>query len=469
MSMGRQIRMLQRTATSYLPSQGFTVLFLYGFFKMEDMDFSKLGSVTKSSAPVNPIKIFETLPSREGVPNDLWRGQAEALSDWYKNKDKQDILISLNTGAGKTIVGLLIAQSLVNQKFRRVVYVCSTTNLVDQTSREASGLGLKHSTRAGGNFSNDEFETGKAFCITTYSALFSGYSHIRKKFFPDAIIFDDAHVAESILRSSFTLRIDSNDKPELFDEIVNLFRSHFRDLGWEGRFNDSIDQTKQNAVLVAPNGLYGQIKTLLEILSKHGVKDHDDFKYPFAWFEDRVFCCAATFSGGVFELTPPFMPSRAINIFENDVKRIYLSATLQNTVEFIRAFGRKPDFIVAPSSDAGNGERLILDVTRLEEGFGPEFAKQLVERHKTVICVPSYNRADRWNKIAQPPNRKNFTKELDEFRSQQHPGAFLLVSRVDGIDLPRDTCRNMIIDGVPFAASLLERYQWEWLQMENVL
>ena len=70
------------------------------------MDFSKLGSAKKAAAPIDPIKIFETLPSLPGTFNDLWRGQDKALAEWHANRKKSDILISLNTGAGKTIVGL---------------------------------------------------------------------------------------------------------------------------------------------------------------------------------------------------------------------------------------------------------------------------------------------------------------------------------------------------------------------------
>ncbi len=79
------------------------------------MDFSQLGTTTKKAAPVEPIKLFESLPSLENTPNDLWRGQAEALTNWHAVRNSKDVLVSLNTGAGKTIVGLLIAQSLVNE------------------------------------------------------------------------------------------------------------------------------------------------------------------------------------------------------------------------------------------------------------------------------------------------------------------------------------------------------------------
>ncbi|MCG7904844.1 MAG: helicase, partial [Candidatus Thiodiazotropha weberae] len=39
---------------------------------------------------------------------------------------------------------------------------------------------------------------------------------------------------------------------------------------------------------------------------------------------------------------------------------------------------------------------------------------------------------------------------------------------VDGIDLPHDTCRVMVFDRLPSGSSLIERYQWEFLNMLNL-
>src|SRR5262249_6069194 len=122
------------------------------------MDFSKLGSTKKAPAPRNPIRIFETLPSLSGTFNDLWRGQDKALTEWHDNRDKNDVLVTLNTEAGKTIVGLLTAQSLVNEGLTNVIYVCSTIDLVHQTSAEAKRIGIDHTTRVQREFSNDLFE-----------------------------------------------------------------------------------------------------------------------------------------------------------------------------------------------------------------------------------------------------------------------------------------------------------------------
>ena len=431
------------------------------------MDFSKLGSSKKAPAPTNPIKIFETLPSLSGTFNDLWRGQDRALGEWHANRVRGDIIVSLNTGAGKTIVGLLIAQSLVNEGLENVLYVCSTIDLVRQTSEEAKRIGMEHTTRVRREFSNDLFETGKSFCITTYAALFNGHSALRNRFFPQAIIFDDAHVAESLLRGAFTLRIDIHDQAELFNEIAELFKPHFRDLGVAGRFRDSIDLSRYSTSFVAPGGLYERSARLLEILLRHGIKDHEELKYPFAWLEDHIDACAAVFTRGAFELTPPFLPSLALDIFQQKIRRVYLSATLESQTDFIRAFGRLPEVTVAPSNDAGNGERLIVNGRKIKGGFGPNFATKLVKSQKAVIAVPDYERAKTWSAIAEPPTTQNFSEKLNEFRGAKR-GAFALVSRVDGIDLPHDTCRIMIMAGLPSGASLIERYQWEYLRMNNV-
>ncbi len=431
------------------------------------LDFSKLGSTNSKKPSINPIDIFDSLPSLEGTPNDLWRGQSEALSTWHENRDKKDVLISLNTGSGKTIVGLIIAQSLVNEEIENVIYVCSTIDLVKQTSEEADRIGIRHTIRIHGTYSNELFEIGKSFCITTYSALFNGISSIRKKYFPGAIIFDDAHVAESLLRNAFTIRVSIQDRKDLFEEIKELFAPHFKDLGISSHFNESICPDQHSTAFVAPNGLYERSERLLNIFEKYRLNNDSELKYPFAWLKDNLDDCAALFTRGVFEISPPFLPSLALDIFEQSVRRVYLSATLQSKTDFIRAFGRRPTVTIEPKNDAGNGERLIINCREIKGQSGQEVVKDLISKRKAIIAVSDYFTAEKWKDLAIPPNVDDFSDELSKFRSAKD-GAFVLVSRVDGIDLPHDTCRIMVIDGLPSGTSLLERYQWEFLHMKNV-
>ena len=436
------------------------------------MDFSKLSGTAQKSVPVDPIQLFESLPALSSTPNDLWRGQTQALQSWHKMREKLDLLVSLNTGAGKTIVGILISQSLVNEGLENVVYVCSTNDLVNQTAQEAGRIGVKCTTRIAKIFNNDLFETGRGFCITTYAALFNGNSYIRRFYFPSAVVFDDAHVGESILRDSFTLTVDSRHDEQLFGDLVTLFRPKFQELGVIGQFKDSIGTERNHSSLVPPNFIIEAKEQLRAVFDKHKVKDKSPYRYAFSHLEDHLESCGAIFSNGKFEIAPPFLPSLALDLFDRSVRRVYLSATLQSYADFVRAFGREPDKAIKPTNDAGNGERLIIFG---DEIFGDEidggkttaYASELSSSHKVLIATPSHRKAEIWKAIATPPTSEMFSQSLNDFREQTN-GAFCLVSRVDGIDLPHDTCRIMIMDRLPSGSSLLEKYQWEFLRMNNL-
>lgn len=127
------------------------------------MNFDILSRPKGTSASTDPLEIFAKTPNQKNVPNDLWKGQAEALTRWHKSRTNEDSMVLLNTGAGKSIVGVLMAQSLVNEAIGPVVFACATIDLIEQTARECERLGIKYTKRAAGSFSNDLFETGKAF------------------------------------------------------------------------------------------------------------------------------------------------------------------------------------------------------------------------------------------------------------------------------------------------------------------
>ncbi len=74
------------------------------------IDFENFRKPEQKARPADPREIFKRRPSGEGAANDLWQGQAEALEAWFGG-GKEETLILLNTGAGKTIIGLLVLRS----------------------------------------------------------------------------------------------------------------------------------------------------------------------------------------------------------------------------------------------------------------------------------------------------------------------------------------------------------------------
>lgn len=433
------------------------------------MDFRQLKLPTGVKLPTDPFQIFSSLPHIDGAPNDLWRGQGDALKEWNDNRTTNDILVSLNTGAGKTVVGLLIAKSLVNEGVENVLYVCPTNDLVEQTKKEAESIGIAVTTRSYGDFDNDLFQIGKSFCITNYHAVFNGFSTLRRKHFPEAVIFDDAHVAESVMRDCF--RVEFDHKTDTFKRFASLFTDSFKRVNRYRAFVDAYTRKSfaSQPVMVPADMAFDLRNQIATILDQSGIENDDNFKYAYEHIKDHVHKCCYIFRNGILEITPAFLPSLYLDIFDREVRRIYLSATLQNKADIVRAFGRTPSLTIEPKNDAGNGERLVLNEKFLgfKKLLGETFACELAAKSKVLIAVPSYPQAEqKWKAVGSPPPVKDFSNELEKFRSKGK-GAFVLVSRVDGIDLPNDTCRIMIIDGIPHGSSVIEKYQSESLGMSN--
>ena len=433
------------------------------------IDFGNFRKPDQSNRPVDPREIFKRRPSGEGAANDLWQGQAEALDAWFKGA-KQDTLILLNTGAGKTIIGLLIAQSYVNQGTQNVLYCCGTIDLVHQTAREARKLGLNGTCRIGSKFDNDFFHQGKTFCITTYHAVLNALTVFKGQLRPGAIIFDDAHVANRTIRDSFTLSIRKDENEQLFQTLVELLRSPFVEAGQRIEFQASLrDDDTAPALLTPPCEFFNIADKVASVLDA-AISDKDaQLYFPWLFLRDHLKYCACFIRNEVIEFTPPFLPSFIIRAFANDVKRVYLSATITTRADFTRVFGRSPQQTIAPNVDAGDGERLFLFASKFDKGvLEPELARRICSQTKVLIAVPSKPRGQKWSALATLPDRHEFTDKLNAFRVTS-TGAFVLAGRFDGIDLPGSQCRGMIIDGLPAGGNLIEQYLFYRLQMDHFM
>ena len=191
-----------------------------------DIDFSKIPAHRRQTKPVHPIELFQASAVTDGNINDLWLAQGDALREWHDHRTDKDVAVVLNTGAGKTLVGLLIAQSLVHETQRQVVYACSSIQLVEQTAEKARGYGLPVTTYHGNEFSPDgQYQRAEAPCVTTYQALFNGKTRFRSDDIA-AVVFDDAHTAEHILRDHFSLSIVRSEMEEAYSQIAALFQPY---------------------------------------------------------------------------------------------------------------------------------------------------------------------------------------------------------------------------------------------------
>lgn len=80
------------------------------------VNFNEKLGITEEVAETDPLKIYENL-DRSTEKGPLRSEQIEILKKWYsRRKDEKNLILKLNTGKGKTIIGLLILLSKLNSE-----------------------------------------------------------------------------------------------------------------------------------------------------------------------------------------------------------------------------------------------------------------------------------------------------------------------------------------------------------------
>jgi hypothetical protein len=175
--------------------------------------------------------------------------------------------------------------------------------------------------------------------------------------------------------------------------------------------------------------------------------------------------CQGVVSADAFEIAPPCPPIEKFPTFAEAERRIYLTATLADDSVLVTHFDADPDSIansLVPESAADLGDRLVLapqelnpDITHAEiRALG----RAIADDRNVVVLVPSWRQASQWEDEADltVSTADDITAAVERL-TRERVGLVVIVNRYDGIDLPDDACRLLIIDSLPFAYSGIER------------
>ncbi|HST47724.1 helicase C-terminal domain-containing protein [Jatrophihabitans sp.] len=107
---------------------------------------------------------------------------------------------------------------------------------------------------------------------------------------------------------------------------------------------------------------------------------------------------------------------------------------------------------------------MIIAPLEVNPGLKPDHVRQaiagLAHEYNVVVLVPSGSAAKAWviftNRIVYAAD---VAATVDELRSGKHIGLVVFVNKFDGIDLPEDACRVLVIDGLPEAQSAEDRVE----------
>ena len=95
-----------------------------------NIDFAKILQNSQSS-DLEPRDIFMSLPGKDKkyeYPRDV---QSDVWKKWFECRKNKNNIIKMNTGSGKTTVGLLILKSCLNEGVGPAVYVVPDAYLVE--------------------------------------------------------------------------------------------------------------------------------------------------------------------------------------------------------------------------------------------------------------------------------------------------------------------------------------------------
>lgn len=431
------------------------------------MDFNKLRAKKTKSTVIDPVEIFRRLPKPEGI-NDLYTSQAEVLSAWFNRRSEKDTVLKLHTGGGKTLVGLLIGQSSLNEIGEPVLYLVPTLQLVRQTIEKANALGIPVVPYEKGSPLNSDFVNGKAIMVATYRALFNGKSKfgLRGGSTPQnvsTIILDDAHAAFSDVRGAFTLEIEGTT--DTYNELSSLFRKSFKEIDKLGTFDDVV-AGKEYTILEVPYWAWHQqldvVRTLLKDKS-------NEFGLEWALLRDQLHLCHAFISKRSFTITPIQPLVNLFPTFFDAQRRVYMSATIADDSDIIRTFDVAPETIASALTSrslAGVSERMILIPELMPFKFDVKdvlkslFSQTAARKFGSVILVSSDKKAAQWSDIATiATGARDVEKSVAALQGKQSLGPIVFSNRYDGIDLPGDSCRLLVMSGLPAGTSNYELFK----------
>lgn len=214
------------------------------------IDFRKrLSDKRTPTKPIEPIQIYETL-DRASDKGPLRPAQKLILEEWHRTRRAQrDVIVKMHTGQGKTLVGLLILQSKLNEEVGPALYLCPNNHLVEQTVTQAKQFGIACSTAPGDL--PTEFLESKQVLVTSVQKLFNGLTKFKlsaQSQTVGAIVMDDCHACIDAIREACIIRIPRAHRA--YPSLLALFGP---DLGEQGAGTlADIREHKFDALLVVP-------------------------------------------------------------------------------------------------------------------------------------------------------------------------------------------------------------------------
>jgi hypothetical protein len=432
---------------------------------------------TKSIRPATPEELYNELPRTQEAVKGLWVHQGDVLRAYAADYvEKPDVALELPTGTGKTLPGLLIAEWTRREANGQVVYACPTTQLAGQVMRIAGREGVPAVLLTGPSQDwsgpdQSAYAGGDAIAVTNYSSVFNSNPKLGQ---PRLLVLDDAHAGEQFVGERYGIDIGRRSLPESYQEVLSALAPFIDGLFLQRLRNENSDP-----------GVYRQIRLITPGVKPEAVAALDlvlsrlptPLNFQLAMIRSGIASCAVYLSYGSIQIRPMTPPTFENTVFTSAKQRLYLSATLGSGGELERAFGRPviTRLLLSNKVAPRSGRRLFVfpELAKGEDSEGL-VARLVAMTNKAIVLTPGTTEEAKRKATALAPKgipvigKDDVQRGLDTF-AKSPVGILGLANRYDGLDLPDDDCRMVILDGLPDSYSLQERFLSERVDAQAAL
>lgn len=412
-----------------------------------------LKSISHSEKPDSPRELFNKLSQTKfSYLHDV---QSDVLDKWFNERKQKNTLIKMNTGSGKTLVGLLILHTLLSEKKRKAAYVVPDNLLKMQVIEESKNLGIE--------FTEDPEDTkyldGLSILICNISKLINGKSvfgvYTPTNLTPDYIIFDDAHACIRSIKNQFCVRISKST-----DEYTRLLNIFSNDLKHQdiSTYNDICNNIPHSTMRIPFYTWLGNITNIANNLSSASMNDSTDVKFTYPLIKNCIQHCEAVITANDIYVFPMYYNIANLAPISTAQNIIYMSATFIDDAQLAIDLDLDETIInnkIVPKNFGDIGDRMIISPKYLDKDIDSakifEIISEYSKKCSVIVLTPSLKRAEVWRKAGAEIVFENIEEFISKFKKEPKYGIRVLVNRYNGIDLPHDCCRLIVFDCMPVA------------------
>ncbi|MFY1696001.1 DEAD/DEAH box helicase [Solwaraspora sp. WMMA2101] len=405
------------------------------------------------------------LPRTSDAVSGLWIHQGDVLRTYAeKHGSTPDLALELPTGTGKTLPGLLIAEWMRRKSEGPVLYATPTKQLARQVLATATTEGMAARLLVGNHrlwSAADEADVdgGEAIAITTYSSIFNSSPKLPV---PRLIVLDDAHAGEQFVGEQYAITIRRYGAEAVYLAILDVLRPFLSGLQIQ-RLQGQPDPGAHHQVrLILPAVASDALPKLDVALSQLG----EPYKFQLAMIRSGLAACCVYLSYGSIQIRPMIPPTFENKVFSDARQRVYLSATLGAGGELERAFGRAEitRMPLPTKTPPRSGRRLFVFPDLVQDNDAVSLTREIIGITDKALVLTQESTEDTEDTARAlagegiPVFGKDAVEDGLSTFVQAEKGVLGLANRYDGMDLPGDACRVVVLLGKPDAVSLQEKF-----------